>query len=81
MAVGTVSRKVLRMTFANVLGASVSFTLSNPLPTLTAATVQGYMNSVISKNLFTSTGGDLVAIKDISIVDTTTQDLFDAPVV
>ncbi|HZK54342.1 MAG TPA: DUF2922 domain-containing protein [Desulfosporosinus sp.] len=81
MAVGTLSRKVLRMTFANVLGASVSFNLNNPLPTLTAATVQGYMHLVISKNLFTSTGGDLVAIKDISIVDTTTQDLYDAPVV
>ena len=81
MAVGTVSRKVLRMTFANFLGASVGFTLNNPLPTLTAAAVQGYMNMVISKNLFNSTGGDLVAIKDISIVDTTTQDLFDAPIV
>ncbi|HZK55698.1 MAG TPA: DUF2922 domain-containing protein [Desulfosporosinus sp.] len=81
MAVGTLSRKVLRMTFANTLGASVSFNLNNPLPDLTAATVQGYMDIVIAKNLFTSTGGDLVAIKDISIVDTTTQDLFDAPVV
>ncbi len=81
MALGTVSKKVLRMTFANVLGASVSYTLSNPLPDLTAATVQEYMNLVISKNLFNSTGGDLIAIKDISIVDTTIQDLFDAPVV
>lgn len=81
MAIGTVSKKVLRMTFANVLGASVSYTLSNPLPDLTAATVQEYMNLVISKNLFNSTGGDLIAIKDISIVDTTIQDLFDAPVV
>lgn len=81
MAIGTVSKKVLRITFANVLGASVSYTLSNPLPDLTAATVQEYMNLVISKNLFNSTGGDLIAIKDISIVDTTIQDLFDAPVV
>jgi len=81
MAIGTVSKKVLRMTFANVLGASVSFTLNNPLPDLTAATVKTYMDFVISKNLFNSTGGDLIAIKDISIVDTTTQDLFDAPIV
>ena len=81
MAVGTLSRKVLRMTYANVLGASVSFNLTNPLPDLTAAAVKGYMELVIAKNLFTSTGGDLVAIKDISIVDTTTQDLFDVPVV
>jgi len=81
MAVGTLSRKVLRMTFTNALGASVGFNLNNPAPTLTAATVQTYMNLVISKNLFNSIGGDLIAIKDISIVDTTTQDLFDAPVV
>lgn len=81
MAVGTVSKKVLRMTFANVLGASVSFTLSNPLPDLSLTAIKDYMNLVIAKNLFNSTGGDLIAIKDITIVDTTIEDLFDMPIV
>ncbi len=81
MAVGTVSKKVLRMTFITDVGGSVSYTLNKPLPDLTAATVQAYMNLVIAKNLFTSTSGDLIGIKDISIVDTTTQDLYDAPIV
>ena len=80
MAVGTISRKVLRMTFTNALGAGVSYAVINPLADLTAATVQTFMNLAIAKNLFNSTGGDLVAIKDIAIVDTTTQDMFDPPI-
>ncbi|HZK56592.1 MAG TPA: DUF2922 domain-containing protein [Desulfosporosinus sp.] len=80
MAVGIVSKKVLRMTFTNALGAGVSYSVSNPLEDLTAAAVQTFMDLVIAKNLFNSTGGDLVAIKDIAIVDTTTQDLFDVAI-
>jgi len=80
MALGTVSKKVLRMSFTNASGAGVSYSVMNPLADLTATAVQTFMNLAIAKNLFTSTGGDLVAIKDIAIVDTTTQDLFDAPI-
>ena len=48
---------------------------------LLPATVKAYMDLVIAKNLFASSGGDLVAVKDITIVDTTTQDLYDVPIV
>jgi Protein of unknown function (DUF2922). len=81
MAVGTVNKKSLRMTFTNAAGAGVSYTVASPVTGLTAATVQTFMNLAIAKNLFNSTGGDLVAIKDIAIIDTTTQDLFDVPIV
>ncbi len=80
MPVGTVSKKVLRRSFTNALGAGVSYSVVNPVAGLTAATVQTFMNLAIAKNIFTSTGGDLVGIKDIAIVDTTTQDLFDPAV-
>ena len=80
MAVGTVSKKVLRMTFTNALGSGVSYSVVNPLADLTAAAVQTFMNLAIAKNIFTSTGGDLVGINNIAIVDTTTQDLYDPPV-
>ena len=80
MALGTVSKKVLRMTFTSTLGTGVSYSVVNPVAGLTAATVQTFMNLAIAKNIFTSTGGDLVGIKDIAIVDTTTQDLFDPAV-
>jgi len=81
MALGIVSKKVLRMTFTNALGAGVSYSVINPLADLTAAAVQTFMDLVIAMNIFNSTGGDLVAIKDIAIVDTTTQDLFDVAIV
>ncbi len=80
MAVGTVSKKVLRMTFTNTLGAGTSYSVVNPVAGLTAATVQSFMDLAIAKNIFITIGGDLISIKDIAIVDTTTQDLFDAPV-
>lgn len=80
MPIGTVSKKVLRMTFTNATGGVVSHTVSNPLADLTAAAVQTFMNLAIAKNIFSSAGGDLVAIKDIAVIDTTTQDLFDAPI-
>ena len=81
MPLGTTSKKTLRMTFANVGGASVGYTLSNPVEGLLPATVKAYMDLVNAKNLFMSSGGDLVAVKDITIVDTTTQDLYDVPIV
>lgn len=81
MAVGTVSKKVLRMTFTNAQGAGVSYSVANPVADLTAEAVQTFMNLAIAKNIFNSSGGDLVGIKDIAIVDTTTQDLYDQPIV
>ena len=81
MALGTVSRKVLRMSFTNALGNGASYSVINPLADLTAAAVQTFMDLVIAKNIFNSAGGDLVAIRDIAIGDTTTQDLFDPPIV
>jgi hypothetical protein len=35
------------------------------------------MDLIIARNIFTSTGGDLVAKQDARIIDTTTNDLYD----
>lgn len=35
------------------------------------------MELIISKNIFTTAGGELTGKRDIKIVDTTTTDLFD----
>lgn len=39
----------------------VTINLSNPKETLTALEVQGVMDTVIAKNIFSSSGGDLVS--------------------
>ena len=76
----TTSRKVLRMTFNNALGGAVSITLPEPKADLTAAQIEAVMDQIIAKNIFTGAGGDLISKRDIKIVDTTTNDLYDPPV-
>ena len=76
----TESKKVLRMTFNNTLGSAVSFTLSNPIVGLTALQVETVMDLIITKDIFLTSGGGLVSKRDIKIIDTTTDDLYDVPV-
>ncbi|HWQ71817.1 MAG TPA: DUF2922 domain-containing protein [Desulfitobacteriaceae bacterium] len=70
--------QVLRMVFLNSLNKQVTINLNNPKDTLTAAEVQGAMDTVIAKNIFISGGGDLVAKVSARIIDTSTNELFSA---
>jgi len=74
------TKKVLRMTFDNALGKAVTITLPSPKADLTAAQVEAIMDQIITKNIFLTSGGDLVSKRDIKIVDTTTEDLFEPPI-
>lgn len=69
--------KTLRMVFKNAGGSNVTFSLRNPREDITAAEVQGVMDTVISKNIFSSTGGDLTSKVRAEIVDTTETTLFE----
>ncbi|MDP4127819.1 MAG: DUF2922 domain-containing protein [Bacillota bacterium] len=75
-----VSKKVLRMTFNNALGSAVSYTLPAPKVDLTAAAIEAVMDQMIAKNIFLTSGGALVSKRDIKIIDTTTDDLYEVPV-
>ncbi len=77
--VATTTAQTLRMVFRNQAGRNVTISLDNPRDDLTAAQVQEAMNLVIDRNVFNSTGGDLVAVQDIRIIDSTTNDLYDPP--
>ena len=70
--------QVLRMTFLNELNKQVSISLNNPNDDLTAVQVQGAMDTIIAKNVFDSSGGDLVSKVSAKIIDTTTNELFSA---
>ncbi len=71
------SSKVLRMTFNNAAGKAVTITLSQPKVGLTAAEIETVMDQIITKNIFLTSGGELVSIRDIKVVDTTTEDMYD----
>jgi len=68
--------QTLRMTFMNEGGKNVTLSLDNPKDTITAAEVQTTMDLIITKNIFTSTGGDLVSKVNARVIDTTTTELF-----
>lgn len=76
----TTSRKVLRMSFNTALGTVVSITLPDPKADVTAAQIEAVMDQIIAKNIFTGTGGDYVSKRDVKIIDTVTDDLYDPPV-
>ncbi|MCL6561080.1 MAG: DUF2922 domain-containing protein [Firmicutes bacterium] len=71
--------QTLRMVFKNEAGRNVTITLDNPRDNVTAAEIEAAMDLVIARNIFTSSGGDLVSKQDIRIIDSTTNDLFNPP--
>jgi len=68
--------KTLRMGFKNMEGKTVTISLDNPKDDLTEATITTAMDLIIARNIFTSSGGDLVSKLDAKIIETTTTDLY-----
>ena len=56
------------MQFRNAAGKAVNVTLANPKAGLTKAEVTAAMALIIAKNLFATTGGDLVSALEPSIL-------------
>ena len=59
--------KTLEMTFRNEMGSPVTLSLASPKADLTLAGVQAAMQKIITKNIFTTTGGDLTQIVEAQI--------------
>jgi len=74
------TKKILRMTFNNASGNAVTITLPEPKADLTAVQIEAVMDQIIAKNIFLTTGGELISKRDVKIVDTTTDDLYDQPI-
>ena len=87
MAFGDItSYKRLYMTFKSKAGRSVNITLNNPktyadgdYADLNAqdSPIEGVMNTILTKNIFTTNGGNLVEKIDARIVEYTSEDAMD----
>ncbi len=75
-----ITSKVLKLTFLTTGGKSFVISVAQPRENLTLPEAQAVMETVIAKNIFNSPSGELVAIRDIRVVDMTTNDLYDPPV-
>lgn len=67
--------RVLEMTFSTELGKSKTIRLVNAKDPLTAAEAGACMDNIISKNIFTSTGGDLTGKVKAQVVTTSSSEL------
>jgi len=67
---------VLQMSFLTELGNTVTLSIPDPKPGLTEEEVQQVMQTIIDKNVFTSTTGPLVAIKAARVVAREVTPLF-----
>lgn len=65
----------LEMVFKNQLDKKTTISIDSPRDDLTEAEVSAAMNDIILKNIFNSSGGDLVAIAGARIVTTDVQEL------
>jgi hypothetical protein len=65
--------KRLELIFKNAAGTKNILSLINPKDALTQADVQTAMNAVVSQNIFSSKGGDLVQVLGARVIakDTT----------
>lgn len=60
--------KRLELLFTNFGGTRVTVAIPEPKEDLTPAEIEGVMNTIITENVFTSPGGDLVGIQGARIV-------------
>lgn len=65
----------LEMSFKNAMENKSTVSIDNPRSDLTDAEVKTVMQDIIAKNIFNTTGGDLVSINSARIVSTTIDDL------
>jgi len=70
--------QTLQMTFLNQAGGRVTISLDEPKDTLTSTEILAAMDLIIAKNIFSTSGGDLVTKDSARIIDRTVNVLYEA---
>lgn len=70
--------KVLELIFINASGKKVTLSLNDPREDLTEIEVKDVMESIVAKNVFNSTAGDLVAVSGARIVSRQVSNIYEA---
>jgi hypothetical protein len=67
--------KTLQMVFQNQIGKNISISVPEVKDNVTEAEIKTLMETIIAKNIFESTGGDLITIMEASLVTRDVQEL------
>ncbi|EHL05027.1 hypothetical protein HMPREF0322_04333 [Desulfitobacterium hafniense DP7] len=73
------SKTVLRLTFNTTGNKTFALSLDDPRPGLTKSDIEAAMETMIQRNIFLSPSGELTGKRDIRIVGTTSDDMYDPP--
>lgn len=65
--------KVLELQFENEEGKTVTYTVDNPAEPIDSEKVNATMDAFLAEDVFTSTGGGLVAKKGARLVERTVE--------
>ena len=71
------TNRVLRLTFTTAGGKTYAMTVPNPKVDVQQAEAMAVMNSIIASDIFITSSGALIGIRDIKVIDTSTNDLYD----
>lgn len=77
MAVTT--NRTARLTFTTTGGNTFSLTVPQPRQDIQLAEAMDVMNLLIAGGIFLTTNGTLTGVRDIKVIETTTDDLYDPP--
>ncbi|MUV36697.1 hypothetical protein JNUCC1_00501 [Lentibacillus sp. JNUCC-1] len=67
--------KQLELKFVNQEGKTVTYTLDKPIEPVDTAAVHQAMDEIISRNAFTSTGGNIVEKKSARVVERSVEEI------
>lgn len=74
-----ITSKVIRLVFNTSGGSTFAVTIPQPQATIGASEARSVADAVVAANIFVTSSGELTGVRDIKIIDTTTEDLFDPP--
>jgi len=60
--------RTLQMVFENAAGKNTRISIADPKDDLTPSEVQGVMDTIVEKNIFNTTGGEIVRAISASII-------------
>jgi hypothetical protein len=63
------------MSFKNTADNTASYSIDDPIPDVTDVEVQAVMDDMIAKNIFNTSGGDLVSVAGAKVTTTTINEL------
>ncbi len=74
-----INKTVLKLSFNTTGNKTFALNLDDPRPGLTANEIEAAMDTMIQRNIFLSPSGELTSMRDIRIVGTTIDDMYDPP--